>query len=149
MSLLDPKRRRIAYNDDRNDYDETPFIAHVFDESGTYFVLLAQYRGPRGFRFGTNSAYALRVSKLPSLRYAAPLGVRVGSKTKIRLGGSAQTSIEGVYLTEVRAAEYAPTIYPYTMPTTPATLLGCRPTQPDTSMPPKECPIRFTGRAGL
>lgn len=116
MSLLDSKGRRIAYNDDRNDYDRTPFIDHLFDQSGTYFVMLDQYRGPRGFRFGANSAYTLRISKLPSLRYAAPLGARVGAKRKIRLGGSALASIEGVYLTEVRAAEYARMTYPYTMP---------------------------------
>jgi hypothetical protein len=40
MSMLDPKGRRIAYNDDRNDYDETPFIAHVFDESRTSGTLI-------------------------------------------------------------------------------------------------------------
>jgi hypothetical protein len=116
MSLLDADGRRIAYNDDRDDYDETPFIEHVFDEAGTYFVILDQYRGPRGFRLGTDASYALRISKLPSLQYAAPLGARVGTTTKIRLGGSALASIEGVYLTEVRAAEYARMTYPYTMP---------------------------------
>ena len=116
MSLLDATGRRIAYNDDRNDYDETPFIEHVFDEAGTYFVKLDQYRGPRGFRLGTATSYTLRVSKLPSLQYTAPLGAAVGTKTRIRLGGSALASIEGVYLTEVRAAEYARMTYPYTMP---------------------------------
>ena len=116
MSLLDAKGRRIAYNDDRNDYDETPFIEHVFDESGTYFVMLDLYRGPRGFSLGSNSSYTLRISKLPSLHYAAPLGARLGATTKIRLSGSALASVEDVYLTEVRAAEYARMTYPYTMP---------------------------------
>ena len=116
ISLLDAKGRRIAYNDDRNDYDETPFIEHVFDDSGIYFVMLDLYRGPRGFSLGSNSSYTLRVTQLPTLRYAAPLGARVGAKTKIRLSGSALASIEGVYLTEVRAAEYARMTYPYTMP---------------------------------
>ena len=116
MSLLDAKGRRIAYNDDRNDYDETPFIEHVFDDSGIYFVMLDLYRGPRGFSLGSNSSYTLRVTQLPTLRYAAPLGARVGAKTKIRLSGSALASVEGVYLTEARSAEYARMTYPYTMP---------------------------------
>ena len=116
MALLDARGRRIAYNDDRDDYDETPLIDHVFDEAGTYFVMLDQYRGPRGFRLGTDSSYTLRVTQLPTLRYAAPLGARVGAKTKIRLSGSALASVDRVYLTEVRSAEYARMTYPYTMP---------------------------------
>ena len=116
MALLDAKSRRVAYNDDRNNYDETPFIDHVFDEAGTYFVMLDLYRGPRGFSLGSNSSYTLRVSKLPAVQYAAPLGAPVGTKTQIRLTGSALASVERVYLTEVRSAEYARMTYPYTMP---------------------------------
>jgi len=116
MILLDAKGSRVAFNDDRNDFDETPFLEHTFDTAGTYYVKLDQYRGPRGFNFGKNCAYTLRVSALPSISYAAPFGATVGRTTRMKLFGTALDKLEKVYLTELRQGEYSRMTHPYTMP---------------------------------
>lgn len=116
MFLLDRNGRRVKFNDDRDDYLETPFIEHTFEQSGRYYIKIDQYRGPRGFNFGKNSSYTLRVSSLPTIDYAAPLGAAVGRATRISLHGNGLGGVERVYLTEVRGAEYARMTYPYTMP---------------------------------
>lgn len=116
MSLLDRHGRRVRFNDDRDDYLETPFIDHTFQKSGTHYVKVDQYRGPRGFNFGKNSAYILRVSALPTVEYAAPLGIAIGSSAKLTLHGSGLDTVRSVFLTALRAAEYARMTYPFTMP---------------------------------
>ena len=116
MFLLDRRGQRLRFNDDRDDYLETPFIEHRFERSGTHYIKIDQYRGPRGFNFGKNSSYTLRVSALPTIAYAAPLGAAVGSSSKLSLHGSGLGTVEGVYVTALRAAEYARMTYPYTMP---------------------------------
>jgi hypothetical protein len=116
MILFDAKANRVAFNDDRDDFDETPFLEHTFDTGGTYYIKLDQYRGPRGFNFGKNCAYTLRISALPSISYAAPFGARVGRTTRIKLFGTALDKVEKVYLTELRRGEYSRMTYPYTMP---------------------------------
>ncbi len=116
MILLDEIGRRVGFNDDRNDFDENPLIEHTFDKDGTYFIKLDQYRGPRGFNFGKNSSYILRVSNLPRIRYAAPLGLGRGRTTRVRVAGSGLIGVGTVYLTQIRRAEYARMTYPYTMP---------------------------------
>lgn len=116
MLLLDSRGTQIAFNDDRADFDDNPLIEHRFEKDGTYYVKLDQYRGPRGFNFGKNCSYILRISALPALNYTAPLGARRGRRTRFRIAGSALEGVQKVYLTEVRRAEYARMTYPYTMP---------------------------------
>ena len=119
MFLLDSEGRRVAFNADRDDYLETPFIEHTFEDSGTYHIKVDQYRGPRGFNFGKNSAYILRLSALPTIRFVSPLGGhvggRVGARTRITLAGTGLNSVEQVYLTQARLGEHARMTYPFTM----------------------------------
>ena len=116
MALLDAEGRRVAFNDDRNDYLETPFLDHVFDVEGAYYLVVDRYRGPRGHAFSNNSTYTLRVSRLPALDYVTPLGARAGENSEIELHGKALETIEKVYLTATRGPEYMRMTYPYTMP---------------------------------
>ena len=107
MFLLDAEDRRVVFNGNRDDYLETPFIEHTFEHDGTYYIKPDQDRGPRGFNFGKSSVYMLRISALPTIRSVSPLGGRVGTQTRITLRGSGMDSVEQVYLTQVRAGEYA------------------------------------------
>lgn len=116
MALLDSQGRRVRFNDDRDDYLETPFIDHTFEKSGTHYIKIDQYRGPRGFNFGKNSGYILRVSGLPTVEYAAPLGIAIGTSARLTLHGSALETAQRVFVTALRAAEYARMTYPFTMP---------------------------------
>lgn len=116
MEIFDSKGRRVAANDDRNDYLETPFLEHIFAETGFYRILVDRYRGPRGQDFSLNSAYMMRLSRLPTIDYVAPLGASVGASVEIQLNGNSLETIEQVYLSEVRSAEYMRMTYPYTMP---------------------------------
>ncbi|MBI3665566.1 MAG: PPC domain-containing protein [Acidobacteria bacterium] len=116
MFLLDSRGNRVAFDDDRSDFDETPFIEHTFPADGKYYIKLDQYRGPRGFNFGKNSTYILRISALPVMQYASPFGARAGRTTRIALAGTALENLESVHLTEIRRGEYARFTYPFTMP---------------------------------
>ena len=116
MFVLDRRGQPVRFNDDRNDYLESPFIEHTFQQDGTYYVKVDQYRGPRGFNFGKSSTYTLQITALPTIAYGSPLGAAIGSKTRISLGGSGLDAVEEVYLTAIRSAEYARMTYPYTMP---------------------------------
>jgi hypothetical protein len=116
MLLLNSKGERIAYNDDRDHFDENPLIEHTFAEDGVYAVKLDQYRGPRGFTFGKNNAYVLRISSLPRVVSVSPLGARRGAPVRFAIEGSALQRVEKMYLTELRRAEHSRMTYPYTMP---------------------------------
>ena len=116
MILLEADGRQVRFNDDRGDYDENPLIEHTFQKAGKYYVKVDQYRGPRGFNFGKNCSYILRVSKLPVLRSAMPLGLEKGKTTRLSIAGNSLQSAKNVFLTRVRQAEYARMTYPYTMP---------------------------------
>ncbi len=116
MYLLDADGKRVEFNDDRAEFDENPLIEHRFEKGGLYYVKLDQYRGPRGFNFGKNCSYTLRISALPAVRTIAPLGARRGTTARFRLQGTALDLVRDIYLTELRRAEYARMTYPYTMP---------------------------------
>ena len=116
MILMDESGKQIGFNDDRDDYNENPLIEHTFSAAGVYYLKLDQYRGPRGFNFGKNCSYILRISALPLIKSTFPLAVQAGSRAVIRLRGTGLDSIQKVYLTELRQAEYARMTYPYTMP---------------------------------
>ena len=116
MALLDEEGEEIAFNDDRDDYLETPFIEHVFERKGTYFLKLDQYRGPQRVNCAANCGYMLRVSQLPVIQAASPLGARAGSAARISIRGLSLESVTSVYLTAVRGAEYYRLTFPYSIP---------------------------------
>ena len=116
MMLLDRAGERLVFNDDRDHYDENPLIAHTFAKGGVYGVRVDQYRGPRGFTFGKNNAYFLRISQLARVRAVAPLGARRGAVAKFTVMGEGLAGVTRVWLTALRRGEYARMTYPYTMP---------------------------------
>ncbi len=116
MMLLDRAGERLVFNDDRDHYDENPLIAHTFAKAGVYGVRVDQYRGPRGFTFGKNNAYFLRISQLARVRAVAPLGARRGTVAKFTVMGEGLAGVTRVWLTALRRGEYARMTYPYTMP---------------------------------
>ena len=116
MSLLDKSGGEVAFNDDRSFYDETPFLEKTFETGGTYYVKLDQYRGARGFNFGKNCSYMLRLTSLPTIHHLAPLALAAGRTSRMTLAGSALEDTEKVYLTRLRGAEYARMTYPFTVP---------------------------------
>ncbi len=116
MFLLDASGETVAFNDDRDDYLETPLIDHTFTEGGRHYLKLDQYRGPRGFNFGKSSTYVLRVSALPSIGHVSPLGAKIGSTVTFSVRGRGLDRIRGAHMTALRSAEYARMTYPHTMP---------------------------------
>ena len=116
MALLDEKGAEVAFNDDRDDYLETPFIEHVFGQTGKYYLKLDQYRGPQRVNCAANCGYMLRVSQLPVILAASPLGARAGSAARISIRGRSLESVTSVYLTAVRGAEYYRLTFPYSIP---------------------------------
>lgn len=116
MTLLDAEGRRVAFNDDRDDYLETPFLEQLFENSGRYYLKLDQYRGPQRVNCNRNCGYMLRIGQLPVLEAAHPLGARVGAAVEISLRGRALDTVERVWLAPVRRAEYYRLTFPYTVP---------------------------------
>ncbi len=116
MTLLDSDGRRVAFNDDRDDYLETPFLEHVFERTGTYFLKLDQYRGPQRVNCARNCGYMLRIGQLPVVEAAFPLGASPGSTVEISLRGRALADVESVWLSPVRRAEYYRLTFPFTVP---------------------------------
>ena len=116
LTLLDSVGQQVAFNDDRDDYLETPFLEHKFAKGGRFYLKLDQYRGPQRVDCDRNCGYMLRISRLPVVEAALPLGGRIGSTVEVSLRGRALDSIEQVYLTPVRGAEYYRLTFPYTYP---------------------------------
>ena len=116
MTLVDSSGRQVAFNDDRNDYLETPFLTHTFQDSGRYYLKLDQYRGPQRVNCARNCVYMLRISQLPQVEAAFPLGARIGSLVSISITGQGLATIETVWLAPARRAEYYRLTFPYTIP---------------------------------
>ena len=116
LSLLDAAGNTVAFSDDRDDYLETPFLEHVFERSGRYFLKLDQYRGPQRVNCSRNCGYMLRIGDLPVVEAAYPLGARVGSSLEVSLRGRALDSVESAWLAPVRRAEYYRLTFPFTVP---------------------------------
>ena len=116
MSLLDSDGNQIAFNDDRDDYLETPFIEHTFKSSGTYYLKLDQYRGPQRVNCNKNCGYMLRIGNLPVVQAAFPLGARAGRQVELSLLGRGLQDVERIWLAPVRRSEYYRLTFPYTIP---------------------------------
>ena len=116
MTLLSADGERVAFNDDRDDYLETPFLEHVFEHAGTYFLKLDQYRGPQRVNCARNCGYMLRIGQVPVVEAAFPLGASPGSTAEVSLRGRALAAVESVWLSPVRRAEYYRLTFPFTVP---------------------------------
>lgn len=116
LSLLDAAGKVVAFSDDRDDYLETPFLEHVFESSGAYYLKLDQYRGPQRVNCASNCVYMLRMADLPVVEAAHPLGARIGSSVEVSLRGRALGEVESVWLVPVRRAEYYRLTFPFTVP---------------------------------
>ncbi|MFN7920507.1 MAG: hypothetical protein U0Q16_10445 [Bryobacteraceae bacterium] len=116
LAILDERGKQIAFNDDRDDYLETPFIEHVFRTGGKHFLKVDQYRGPQGVTCGSNCGYMLEMSQLPVVESVSPLGARVGSKLELSIDGRALDSVTEVHLAAARAGEYYRLTFPFSIP---------------------------------
>ncbi len=116
MTLLSAAGERIAFNDDRDDYLETPFLEHVFAKDGLHYLKLDQYRGPQRVNCAGNCGYMLRIGQLPVVDAAHPLGARVGAPVTMSLRGRALEDVDEVWIAPARRAEYYRLTFPYTVP---------------------------------
>ena len=116
LTLLDAEGARVAFNDDRDDYLETPFLEHTFRRTGRYYLKLDQYRGPQRVNCTGNCGYMLRLGRLPVVAAAFPLGAQAGRTVTVSLRGRALNEIKSVWLAPVRRAEYYRLTFPYTIP---------------------------------
>jgi hypothetical protein len=116
MALLDESGRVIAANDDRNQFDETPFLAAAFPHEGWYTLVLDQYRGPQGVACGKNCGYLLRISQAPVVDAVFPLGAKSGGTARFTLRGQGVETLTMATLAPARRAEHFRMTYPFTMP---------------------------------
>ena len=116
LTLLDAEGRSVAFNDDRDDYLETPFLQHVFERSGTHYLKLDQYRGPQRVNCSQNCGYMLRIADIPVVEGAFPMGARVGSEVSVSLRGRALEGLDSAWLVPVRRSEYYRLTFPFTIP---------------------------------
>ena len=116
MSLTDDGGHPVAFNDDRDDYLETPLIEHRFKEAGVYRLKLDQYRGPQGVTCSKNCGYLLQISQLPQLLSADPMGVRPGAVARVRVQGRRLGEIGQAWLSPARAGENYRLTFPFTIP---------------------------------
>jgi len=122
LTLLDDRGRKLRFSDDRDDYLETPTLAHEFGEAGDFTLMIDQYRGPQGVNCNNNCGYMLRISQTPVLRAAFPMGARRGSTTTVSLRGSGMEGLRSAKLLPLRSAEYYRLTFPYSIPIEPAGL---------------------------
>ena len=116
MALTDDAGQLVAFNDDRDDYLETPLIQYRFQRDGVYRLKLDQYRGPQGVTCAKNCGYLLQISQLPLLLSADPMGWQPGKVTRIRVQGERLDQIQQIWLAPVRAGETYRLTFPFTVP---------------------------------
>ncbi len=126
LTLLDEQGKKVAFNDDRDDYLETPLIEHTFAAAGTYYLKLDQYRGPQGVSCSNNCGYLLQISQLHRVLSAYPLGAAPGATVKVELAGTGLDKLDAAELRAVRLSEYYRLTFPFTIP------VHVRPDQPVT-----------------
>ncbi len=116
LTLYDAAGRELAYNEDQDEYVETPRMAIVFPKDGAYTLKLDQYRGPQGVSCGENCGYQLHISQLPVVTGIFPLGARPGGTYKVRVTGEALQGTKGAFLRRARGAEHYRLTFPFSMP---------------------------------
>lgn len=120
LTLLNSAGVEIAFNDDRDDYLETPLIEHVFAEGGDYFLRVDQYRGPQRVNCAKNCGYMLRMYQGPRVTAMSRLGARRGSDVELAVFGSSLARVESAYLASLSNGEYYRLTFPHTIPVTPS-----------------------------
>ncbi len=116
LTLYDETGRETAFNEDQDEYLETPRLSVTFPRTARYTLKVDQYRGPQGVSCAGNCGYALHISKLPIVRAIFPLGAKPGATYNVRLLGEALESVTGAYLQRARGAEHYRLTFPYSMP---------------------------------
>jgi hypothetical protein len=116
LSLYDSAGQEIAYNEDRDEYLETPRLSFTFPKDGEYTLKIDQYRGPQGVSCEQNCGYQLQISRLPVVHAMSPLGARPGAAYRVTIHGEDLDSVTGAYLQRARPAEHYGLTFPYSMP---------------------------------
>lgn len=116
MTLFEESGKRVAFNDDRDEYLETPLLEHTFRTAGAFYLKLDQYRGPQGVQCGENCGYLLEISQLPRVSSAHPLGAAPGTTVKVKLTGTELHRLDAVELRAARLGEYYRLTFPFTIP---------------------------------
>ena len=116
LVLLDGAGREVAYNEDQDEYLESPRLAVTFPRDGEYTLKIDQYRGPQGASCEGDCGYQLQISRLPVVTGMYPLGARPGSEYRVTVYGEGLEATTGAYLRRVRGAEHYRLTFPYTMP---------------------------------
>ncbi len=116
LSLYDSAGRELAYNEDQDEFLETPRLSFTFPHDGEDTLKIDQYRGPQGVSCDQNCGYQLQVSRLPVVEAMYPLGARPGAAYRVTLHGEALENVTGAYLRRARGAEHYRLTFPYTMP---------------------------------
>ena len=116
LVLLDGAGREVAYNEDQDEYLESPRLAVTFPRDGEYTLKIDQYRGPQGASCEGDCGYQLQISRLPVVTGMSPLGARPGSEYRVTVHGEALEATTGAYLRRVRGAEHYRLTFPYTKP---------------------------------
>ena len=116
LALLDGEGREVAYNEDQDEYLESPRLAVTFPRDGEYTLKIDQYRGPQGASCGGDCGYQLQISRLPVVTGMFPLGARPGSEYRVTVYGEGLEGTTGAYLRRARGAEHYRLTFPYTMP---------------------------------
>jgi len=116
LALLDGEGREVAYNEDQDEYLESPRLAVTFPRDGEYTLKIDQYRGPQGASCEGDCGYQLQISRLPVVTGMFPLGARPGSEYRVTVYGEGLEGTTGAYLRRARGAEHYRLTFPYTMP---------------------------------
>ena len=116
LTLYDDAGREMAYNEDQDEYLETPRMSLVFPKDAAYTLKVDQYRGPQGVSCNENCGYQLQISKLPVVSGIYPLGAQPGKPYNVHIAGDALQETKGAYLQRARGAEHYRLTFPYSMP---------------------------------
>ncbi len=116
IQILDSSGKELAFNEDQDEYLETPRISFRFPKDGDYILKVDQYRGPQGVACGENCGYALHISQLPVVSGIFPLGATPGRPYKVRVIGEDLASVTGAYIQRARGAEHHRLTFPFSIP---------------------------------
>lgn len=116
LTLSDAAGREVAFNDDQDEFLETPRLVVRMPKTGEYTLKIDQYRGPQGVSCSNNCGYALQVSQLPVVTAVFPLGARPGTTYKARVTGEGLAGVTGAYMQRARGAEHYRLTFPFSMP---------------------------------
>ena len=116
IQILDSAGKELAFNEDQDEYLETPRLSFSFPKDGDYMLKVDQYRGPQGVACGENCGYALHISQLPVVSGIFPLGATPGKPYKVRIVGEALGGVSGAYIQRARGAEHYRLTFPFSIP---------------------------------